>query len=82
MEVRDNGPGLGEGEEELIFDKFYRGATHGKAPGTGLGLAICKGIVKAHGGRIWAENRPGGGASFKFTIPIEAGDKLQVASDE
>jgi two-component system sensor histidine kinase KdpD len=71
VEVRDHGPGLGEGEEERIFDKFYRGATHGKAPGTGLGLAICQGIVKAHGGRIWAENRPDGGASFKFTIPLD-----------
>ncbi len=73
VEVRDHGPGLGEGEEERIFDKFYRGATRGTAPGTGLGLPICQGIVKAHGGRIWAENRPAGGASFRFTIPLEPG---------
>jgi two-component system sensor histidine kinase KdpD len=72
VEVRDRGPGLVPGEEELIFDKFYRGATHGQASGTGLGLAICQGIIKAHGGRIWAENRPDGGASFKFTIPLDA----------
>jgi two-component system sensor histidine kinase KdpD len=40
-----------------------------------LGLTICRGIVEAHGGRIWAENRSGGGAVFRFTLPIEAEDK-------
>ena len=70
IEVADRGPGLPAGEESKIFRKFYR-AEKGRGGGVGLGLTICKGIVDAHGGRIWAENRAGGGASFHFTLPIE-----------
>jgi len=69
--VADRGPGLASGEAERIFDKFFRGAHSGTRRGAGLGLAICRAIVTAHGGKIWAENRPGGGASFTFTLPIE-----------
>jgi two-component system sensor histidine kinase KdpD len=72
VEVADCGPGLGEDEEERIFEKFYRGREHGAAGGAGLGLSICRGIVLAHGGRIWANNRPGGGAVFSFTLPLDA----------
>ncbi|HEX7380510.1 MAG TPA: sensor histidine kinase KdpD [Pirellulales bacterium] len=73
VQVSDRGPGIRDEERELIFEKFYRGraeAVDGRR-GAGLGLAICKAIVTAHGGRIWAENRPGGGARFCFTLPIE-----------
>jgi two-component system sensor histidine kinase KdpD len=70
VEVADRGPGFGPGEEERIFDKFYRGQT-GDSRGVGLGLAICRAIVEAHGGKIWAENRPGGGAKFRFTLPAK-----------
>ena len=67
--VADRGPGIPAGEEERVFEKFHRvSATSGA--GVGLGLSICRGIVNAHGGRIWAESRPGGGAVFRFTIPI------------
>jgi two-component system sensor histidine kinase KdpD len=67
--VADRGPGIPAGEEERIFEKFHRaGSTVGS--GVGLGLTICRGIVTAHGGRMWAENRIGGGAVFRFTIPI------------
>jgi two-component system sensor histidine kinase KdpD len=69
VEVADRGPGLGPGEEQRVFDKFFRGRT-GSSRGIGLGLAICRGIVEAHGGRIWAENRPEGGVAFRFTIPL------------
>jgi two-component system, OmpR family, sensor histidine kinase KdpD len=69
IEVTDHGPGLPPGEEERVFDKFHRGEPVG-ARGAGLGLAICRGIVRAHGGRIWAQNVPGGGVSFLFTLPI------------
>jgi len=69
VEVADRGSGLAPDEEERIFEKFYRGHPE-TARGAGLGLAICRGFAKAHGGRIWAENRPGGGAAFRFTIPL------------
>lgn len=68
VEVADRGPGLVPGDETRVFDKFYRHRP-GQA-GTGLGLAICRAIVEAHGGRIEAENRPGGGAVFRFSLPL------------
>jgi two-component system sensor histidine kinase KdpD len=71
VEVADRGPGLAPGEELRVFEKFYRGGAEGGRGNVGLGLAICKGMVEAHGGRIWAENRPGGGAAFRFTLPLE-----------
>lgn len=71
IEVADRGPGLPEGEEERVFEKFYRVPSDRPAAGVGLGLAICRAIVTAHGGQIWAENRAGGGASFRFAIPLE-----------
>ncbi len=69
VEVADRGPGLAAGDEARVFEKFYRAGSAGG--GVGLGLAICRGIVEAHGGRIWAENRPGGGAAFRFALPVE-----------
>ena len=70
VEVADRGPGLPPGEEQHVFDKFYR-ASPQTARGIGLGLTICRGIIEAHGGRIWAENRVGGGAIFRFTLPFD-----------
>jgi two-component system sensor histidine kinase KdpD len=69
VEIADRGPGIPIGEESLIFDKFYRGK-FAREGGVGLGLTICRGIVEAHGGRISAENRPGGGALIRFSIPL------------
>ncbi len=71
VEIADRGPGIQPGDEDRIFDKFYRSAPVNGQRGVGLGLAICRGIVEAHGGRIWAENRPGGGAVFRFTLPLD-----------
>jgi two-component system sensor histidine kinase KdpD len=68
VEVADRGPGLPPGEEDKVFEKFYRGRADGG--GAGLGLAICQGVVRAHGGRIWAQNLPEGGVAFLFTLPI------------
>jgi two-component system sensor histidine kinase KdpD len=66
VELADRGPGIPAGEEEHIFEKFVRGRSMGS--GVGLGLAICRSILEAHGGKIWAENREGGGAVFRFTL--------------
>ena len=70
VEIADRGPGISPGDEKKIFEKFYRGKLAGSASGVGLGLTICRAVVEAHGGKIWAENRPGGGASFRFTLPL------------
>jgi two-component system sensor histidine kinase KdpD len=81
MVVADRGPGFAKGDEEKIFAKFYR-AEKGRGGGVGLGLTICKGIVTAHGGRIWAAPREGGGAELHFTLPIEGNPPtlVEVAS--
>jgi two-component system sensor histidine kinase KdpD len=71
VEVADRGPGLPPGEERRIFEKFHRAEATRSVRGAGLGLAICQGIVRAHGGRIWAENRPGGGIAIRFTLPLK-----------
>jgi chemotaxis family two-component system sensor kinase Cph1 len=69
LSVSDTGPGIPKDHQELIFDRF-RQASHTRRFGTGLGLAICKGIVEGHGGKIWVEDRPGGGSIFRFTLPL------------
>ena len=68
--VADHGPGIPPGEEQRIFDKFYR-APGAQGGGVGLGLAICRGIVMAHGGQLFVENREGGGAEFRFQLPVD-----------
>ena len=76
VEITDHGPGLPPGTEDKVFEKFFR-AQPVDARGVGLGLAICRGIVRAHGGRIWAQNIPGGGVAFLFTLPL--GDPAAAA---
>jgi two-component system sensor histidine kinase KdpD len=76
VEVADRGPGVPAADLPRLFEPFYRAQAHGPKPkGTGLGLAVAKGLVEAHGGRIWAANRQGGGARFVFTLPIGASDR-------
>jgi chemotaxis family two-component system sensor kinase Cph1 len=71
--VADNGVGVPENKSELIFKPLRR--LHGQAhEGTGMGLAICRRIVEMHGGRIWVESRPAGGADFRFTVPTSSQD--------
>lgn len=71
VEVLDRGPGIPPSIRDHIFEKFVRAeAPERRAHGSGLGLAICKGLVEAHGGQIWAEDRPGGGARFVFSLPV------------
>ena len=78
--VRDNGMGFDPAYSHHIFEAFKR--LHGSGtPGTGLGLAICRRIVEAHGGRIWAESRPGQGSEFHFTLPATAVEPTGNALD-
>jgi two-component system sensor histidine kinase KdpD len=74
VEVADSGPGIPPAALPQLFDAFYRVPGSSPAKGSGLGLAVAKGLVEAHGGRIWAENREGGGARFAFTLPLEEPD--------
>jgi two-component system sensor histidine kinase KdpD len=75
IDVADRGPGIPSGQHERIFEKFHRGGADHRSGGAGLGLAIGKAIVQLHGGRIWAEDREGGGARFcvELPLPSEAG---------
>jgi signal transduction histidine kinase len=69
--VSDDGPGIPSEQFERVFDRFHRtdSGRSRDSGGSGLGLAIAQVIVEAHGGRIWAEPRPGGGATIRFWIP-------------
>ena len=73
VQVADTGEGLAPEAVERMFERFWRADRARTGAGTGLGLAIARGIVEAHGGRIWAENRPQGGAQVSFTLPACAG---------
>ncbi|MDO9082318.1 MAG: sensor histidine kinase KdpD [Humidesulfovibrio sp.] len=78
VSVADRGPGLSADELEKVFDLFYQGQTGSVRKGYGIGLAICRAIAQVHGGRIWAENRAGGGAVFRVTLPVP--DKRRQAA--
>ena len=69
VSVANSGTGIPAGKLNEIFDAFYTT----KRLGTGLGLSIARTIVETYGGKIWAENRPGGGAAFRFTLPLSKG---------
>ena len=66
VSVADTGPGIPPDKLHTIFDTFYTTKGHG----TGLGLTITRTIVQTFGGRVWVENRPGGGALFRFILPL------------
>jgi two-component system sensor histidine kinase KdpD len=81
VSVSDRGPGLPNDSEERLFEKFYRADGH-KTGGLGLGLSIARGFVEAHGGRLTAENRDGGGARFVINLPVRVAEAsaLEAAS--
>lgn len=73
LDVADRGPGLLPGQESRVFEKFYRAPDRRQEQfGSGLGLTVCEAIITAHGGKITAKNRPGGGAMFSLWIPLYA----------
>jgi two-component system sensor histidine kinase KdpD len=74
--VWDSGPGIAPENLTRIFDKFARGDKESAVPGVGLGLAIGKTIIESHRGRIWAENRPEGGAVFRLSLPLPAAPEI------
>lgn len=72
VSVSDSGPGIAPEDLPCVFDRFYQGrrAPNKPAAGSGLGLALAKRVVEVHGGRIWAESRPGHGAAVRFLLPL------------
>jgi two-component system sensor histidine kinase KdpD len=80
FELSDRGPGIAPDEVEKIFEKFYRGTQATKRDGgVGLGLTICRAIVAAHGGRIEARNRAGGGTTIQFILPGESNETARTS---
>ena len=73
VDVRDNGPGISEKDQRIIFEKFRqaRDTLSDRPHGTGLGLSISRQIVAHFGGRLWVESALGGGSMFSFTLPLD-----------
>ena len=80
--VEDTGDGVAQETQQRMFDRFWRedDSRTRSSGGAGLGLAISQGLVHAHGGKIWAENRTGGGARIAFTLPLAAAGPLGTSS--
>jgi signal transduction histidine kinase len=72
LSVVDTGPGIPEGALDSIFERFSQAGRKDRRGGLGLGLYISRCIIEAHGGRIWAESQPGGGARVVLTLPAQA----------
>lgn len=68
--VADHGPGIASADRQRVFERYYQVERGNGQRGTGMGLTVCRGSVEAHGGRIWAEETPGGGATVVFRLPM------------
>jgi two-component system sensor histidine kinase KdpD len=75
--VNDRGPGISEGEQSRVFEKFYRGKKDRNLKGTGMGLAIAREIIRAHGEEICVTSTPGQGSEFSFSLPVAPGSSAQ-----
>jgi len=72
VKVSDRGPVIPREDRARVFEEFYRKDVGNRRSGTGLGLAIARAIVAAHGGSMWIEDTPGGGATIGFRLPLDA----------
>ena len=70
LRVDDSGPGIANEQKAQIFEPFVRVNGAGNVPGTGIGLALVAQFAALQGGRAWVEDRPGGGASFRVSLPL------------
>ena len=70
VSISDSGPGIGKAGKDNVFKPFFTT----KKDGLGMGLTICQSILEEHGGLIWAENKPAGGATFSFSLKALAGE--------
>jgi len=84
VSVRDQGIGIPPEHQDHVFERFYRvdGTLARETRGSGLGLPICRGLVEAHGGKIWVESTANKGSSFYFTVPIVVPDVQSADQDE
>jgi PAS domain S-box-containing protein len=82
--VVDDGPGIPDGAHDRIFEPFYRGDTEAvrHIRGSGLGLSVARAMVELHGGRIWAEETPGGGATLQLVLPLQAAGGQERGTNE
>jgi signal transduction histidine kinase len=83
VSVTDSGVGIPARDQQRIFDRFFRvdGEISRRVGGTGLGLAICKGLVEAHGGRIWVESQLGKGSTFFLTLPLRQPQRSHISTN-
>ena len=84
INIKDQGPGIPAAEHKRVFKAFQRGINveNGTTKGAGLGLAICKGLVEAHGGRIWIKKKAVPGTTISFTIPLVPSPELVISQME
>ncbi|HEC81350.1 MAG TPA: HAMP domain-containing histidine kinase [Thermoplasmatales archaeon] len=84
VSVQDTGIGLSEEDCKNVFKPFFQADIwrSRQVGGAGLGLAICKGIVEAHGGKIWCQGRPDKGSMFSFSLPPKIGEKIELSQEE
>lgn len=74
VQVDDHGPGVPVADRELVFERFARSGSRGSRGGTGLGLSLVAEIARAHGGTVWCDDQPGGGARFTLALPLRSED--------
>ena len=81
VRVWNGGSSIASNERTRVFERFYRGAnTTRRVSGTGMGLSIAKGFLAAERGRVWAENRTGGGAQFTLAVPVETRETVSATA--